>query len=96
MSAPLHHSPVRDQAWGRYYARQRAARILHEAVLAPSREERLARYYADLSAAHDFHPVAHASRAARGLALIRAGAQRCPASAAPIHKPRKRAQKEKA
>ena len=75
MSALLRHSAARDQAWGRFYARRRAARVLREAVVAPSREERLARYYADLSAAPDFHPAAHASRAARGLSILSAGAQ---------------------
>ncbi len=68
MSARLRHSPARDQAWGRFYARRRSARILHEALAAPSPQERLARYYADLSRATDFHPVAPA-RAARGLQL---------------------------
>ena len=75
MSARLRHSPARDQAWGRYYARQRAARVLREASDAPSRSERLARYYAELAAAPDFHPVAHASQAARGLSILSIGAQ---------------------
>ncbi len=70
MSALLRHSAARDQAWGRFYARQRSARVLREAVNAPSQQERLARYYADLAAAPDFHPVAHAARAARGLQLV--------------------------
>lgn len=75
MSALLRHSAARDQAWGRFYARRRAARVLCEAVVAPSREERLARYYAELPGSPDFHPVAHASRAARGLSLLTAGVQ---------------------
>lgn len=110
MSALLRHSAARDQAWGRFYARRRAARVLREAVIAPSREERLARYYADLSAAPDFHPVAHASRAARGLsisagvqpvrsslpAVAQAKPQRGPASGqtASIHKTRKSAKRK--
>ena len=110
MSAILRHSAARDQAWGRFYARRRAARVLREAVVAPSREERLARYYADLSAAPDFHPAAHASRAARGLsisagaqpvrssppAVAQANPQRGPASGqiAPIHKTRKSAKRK--
>jgi hypothetical protein len=111
VSALLRHSPARDQAWGRFYARRRSARVLHEAVAAPSQQERLARYYADLSRAPDFHPVAHAARAARGLQLVSptgvqperrqhpalANPESLPASGqqAPITKPRKRAKESK-
>lgn len=110
MSALLRHSAARDQAWGRFYARRRAGRVLHEAVVAPSREERLARYYAELPASPDFHPVAHASRAARGLSILSAGAQpvrdalpvalanpqrgSATGQSAPITTPRKRAKRK--
>ena len=67
MSVLLRHSGDRDRAWGRYYAKRRAARILREADVAPTSHERIARYRAERSHQSDFDALTEAARARTGL-----------------------------
>lgn len=62
---------ARDRAFGRFFARHGAARVLTEAWHAPSERERLIRYYAARACQQDFDPLVLAGRAARGLLIQR-------------------------
>ena len=67
MSVLLRHSSARDQAWGRYYAKRRAARILREAEVVPTSHERIARFRAERSHQSDFDALTEAARTRKGL-----------------------------